>query len=82
MKAGCGFHFLYHDGNSNVGRYFNLQMNMVLINVDSDDMQRGIFFQKLPQFFEQLKSNIVLEVFVAVFCTPNYVILMLVGGMI
>lgn len=55
---------------------------MVFISIHAFDPERWIFLYGSVETFLEFSKNIWLEIFSSVFSTPDYMVLMLVGGMI
>jgi len=82
MHTGTSFEFLHDGSNRDIWRYFNLDMDMILINIDCVNVERRIFFNSFVKAFEQLRFYVFFQILSAISGTPDYVILVLVSGVI
>ena len=77
-----GFENLHHLGDGNIWRDFDLEMEMIVIDIEGMNVERRIF---LGDGIERANENVFdvgFEEFAAVFSAPNDVILMLIGTVV
>jgi len=79
MNARHYFQSLNGGGHRDIRGDFDLNMDMVIISVNRDDSERGVFFHGNSEDGQKLGFNVVLQKLPAVFGSPDYMILMLIG---
>ena len=82
LGAEIGLENLHHLGNSNMWRDLNLKVEMVFIDVERMDVERRIFLGDGVEGTDEGVFDIGLQELPSVFCTPDDVILVLVGAMV
>ena len=79
MDTSHYFQSLYGCGNRCIWGDFHLKMDVVIVGINRDDVECGILFHRFVKQGQKFGFNIVFQKLPAVFGSPDYMILMLIG---
>lgn len=82
MLTGFLFQFLDGDGHRNVGRYFDLYVDVVFGNIGRVYVKCGVFLDGGIETLDEFLFGVLFEILSAILGAPDYLILMLIDAVV